>query len=315
MVIERVAVIDLGTNTFNILIAEKELTGQIHYIFRTQEPVFLGQNGINRNIITNEAINRALNVLEKYKNIALQHNVQKILAFGTSALRTAQNADEIIKPALEKFDIPIEIITGQREAHLIYLGIRHSLPPINEPFLIVDIGGGSNELIISDTHKIYWKKSYPIGMARILEYFHFSDPINNEEILSLKNYFEKKLSDFFQIAPQYGIKYLIGAEGAFESFLHFANNYGLLNDNEKQTLAQKIPHNYFKNVYQSLINSTLNERQNMKGLSPFRAEMIVPAIIFTHLIMEKLHWPQLLVSTNSLKEGAAWEYFNDKNKP
>lgn len=309
----RIAVVDLGTNTFSLLVAENTHEGKLHYLHRERRPVFLGRNGIDKNLIAHDAMLRAWEVLEEYRRIAQEQGVVKIFAFGTSALRTARNASEFIVKAQAILGTDVQVITGSEEAELIYLGVRQSIEPTDTPFLIVDIGGGSNELIIANSNTLFWKKSYPIGMARLIAQFSFSDPITLAEIERLNDHLAFVLTDFLNdILPQYNVQTLIGAEGAFESFLHMAQH---IQCNPQPVVSANTPcchdlsQDCFYKIKEMLIASTLEERLKMQGLEPFRAEMIVPAALFVSFILERLLSPRLRVSEYSLKEGAAWKYF------
>ncbi|MCX7986167.1 MAG: hypothetical protein N2662_04445 [Bacteroidales bacterium] len=314
----RIAVLDLGTNTFNLLIAEKTNNGDdsLNFLFKDRRPVFLGRSGISKNLIPPEALTRAWDVLNEFRNISDEYKVAHILAYGTSAFRTANNGRNFIDEVRHKLNIEINVISGELEAMLIYLGIRQSIPPTDEPFLIIDIGGGSNELIVGNTKEIFWKKSFPIGMARLQEKFSLSDPISTIEIERLNNFFEFCLAEFFHmVLPQFPINKVIGAEGAFESFIHLAES--MLCDfpkNKSQLHAVDLPIDCFKRVLEKLIPSTLDERLKMPGLEPFRASMIVTAGIFVNFVLQRLQWPKLIVSEYSLKEGAAWNFFFTKRK-
>jgi exopolyphosphatase/guanosine-5'-triphosphate,3'-diphosphate pyrophosphatase len=315
----RIAVIDLGTNTFNLLIAELNAEKQLEFLFRDRRPVFLGRNGIGQNIIASDAMLRAWEVLREYRRVSQAYRVEKILAYGTSAIRSAHNASEFTAEAEKILGAQIDVIEGSEEAGLIYMGVRQSIEPTRETFLIVDIGGGSNELIIGNSESIFWKKSYPIGMARIKAQFEISDPITPSGIDSLNQHFESVLSDFLQqVLPKYSVNTIIGAEGAFESFLHMASPMGCMPQpavSATNVHSHYLPYECFRRVRDALIPTTLDQRMKIEGLEPFRAELIVPAVIFVDFLLNRLQLPRLIISEYSLKEGAAWKYFFGANHP
>ncbi|HEY9123246.1 MAG TPA: hypothetical protein PK252_12165 [Bacteroidales bacterium] len=309
-----IAVLDLGTNTFNLLIAQwQNMTLQT--IENNKIAVKIGKGGIHKNQITEDAAERALNAIKLHKTTIDKYSVEKIIAIATSAFRTAKNASEIIDKINKQTGIDIEVISGEREAELIYLGVRQTLDIKDDNFLIVDIGGGSNELIIANSHKIIWKESYPLGMARLIERFQFSDPIKNSEIDQLNSYFDETMQSFSKILKKLEVKHLAGAEGAFESFINItkANNLGTLPSNNYTNKAITIDVSQFYQVQQLLQKSTLSERLSLPGLEPFRAEMIVPAGIFINYIVEKTKSQAISISPFSLKEGVAWDFFNNLN--
>jgi exopolyphosphatase/guanosine-5'-triphosphate,3'-diphosphate pyrophosphatase len=304
-----VAVIDIGTNTFNLLIAEK-VFNKLDIKCNEKISVKLGRGGIGNNTILPDAIERGLNAIRDYKSKIDTFKIDKLFTIGTSALRTANNANDFITEIQKILGVKVEIISGDREAELIYLGVRQSLEPSENPFLIVDIGGGSNELIIANTSDIIWKGSFPIGMARLNEKFKPSNPITILEIEALENHFEEELVLFFEALKKLSIEFVVGAEGAFETFYNmsgycFKHRFvpGL------QHMAESIKYEEFCAIQDVLVQSKSEDRLNFNGLEPYRVEMVVPASIFVNYILKKTNSQTLLVSPYSLKEGVAWEYF------
>jgi exopolyphosphatase / guanosine-5'-triphosphate,3'-diphosphate pyrophosphatase len=305
----QIAVIDLGTNTFNLLITSKK-DGKLQIICNEKISVKLGRGGIDKNIILPDAIERGLAAIRSYKARLDIENVEKIIAVGTSALRTADNSDDFILQIKKILGVDVEIISGEREAELIYLGVRQTVDQVSNPFLIIDIGGGSNELIIANSEEIIWKESFPLGMARLNEKFKPSNPIKSSEIEALENYFENELQPLFQAIQNINIKFMLGAEGAFETFYNVAcyqNNISFELGIGMKAMPLEIKQ--YHQIHELLIKSTTSERLSMKGLDSFRVEMVVPATIFINYILKKINTQTIFVSPFSLKEGVAWEYF------
>jgi len=304
----RIAAIDLGTNNFNIIIAEKN-KNEINYLFKHKVPVKLGNDGIKGNTITDDGINRSLNTLKEFKKTAIDYNVSKIIAAGTSIFRTSKNTDYFLRIVKKELDIDIQIISGDKEAQLIYLGIKQTITDLNENFLIIDIGGGSNELIIADNKMIHWKKSYPVGIARLNSFFATNDPITESEILKIENYLSCQTNDFIEYLNTYKPKYIIGAEGAFESFIKIANeNFSkkIFYDNSK---AVELPNDTYFQILNLIIKSNSEQLKNLKGLDYYRVDMIVKACIFINYMVKTTQLNKIFVSPFSLKEGMVWEYF------
>ncbi len=313
----RIAVLDLGTNTFNLVIAEKNGKLSFTILHSSKLPVKLGEGGINQGIITQTAFDRGIDAIQKHHRIIQQYNVKKIAAFGTSALRTATNGAAFQKQVKNILGIDIEIITGDREAELIYYGVRQTHPMDTEIYLILDIGGGSNEFIIADKNKIYWKKSYKLGIARLLEQFKPSDPITTEQIMQVRNYIDNEISELVNTVRKYNIKTLLGASGSFETFVAMIEASEEMTETQVALFPRSIPiqKSDFDELYTKLMNSTSAERSKMKGLEPMRIEMIVLACLFTKFIIEKLEISNIIQSNFALKEGAVYQLFNDNTWP
>ena len=309
-----IAVIDMGTNTFNLLIAG--VNGQkMTEIYFEKIPVKLGKGGMQQKIITPEAKLRTIEAMIRYKEIADRHHVQEILATGTSALRSATNSGELLDNIRQTTGIEVHIIPGDEEASLIYAGVTHSIHPTGV-FLIMDVGGGSVEFILaSQSEGVIWKRSYPLGIARLLEQFDLSDPVTEENIQILERYFDQNLTELWEVVSQHRPGMLIGAAGTFDTLRALATGKEWLPETNKSW--QEIPLDIYRKVHQMLLRSKATERIQMKGMEPFRVEMIVPASIFVNFVLGKTNVPSLVQTYYSLKEGVVFRWMetqqNNKN--
>lgn len=310
----RISVIDLGTNTFNLLIVETNGDQPYKILYNNKLPVKLGKSGIDKKEIRPDAITRGLNAIERHLQTIREYNAERTLAFATSAVRSARNGEQFVKMIRQRFDLEVEIINGDREAELIYYGVKQAVKLGSEKVLILDIGGGSNEFIIADQENIYWKKSYPLGIARLLAKFKPSDPISIEEIEFISNYLEERLSDLFEEFKKHKINTLIGASGSFETIVAMIRADDPNFESETGTVPESVNIDLtdFENLYQKLINSTLKERKQMKGLESMRLEMIVVATLIVKFILQKLKLQLLMQSNFALKEGVIYELLNLK---
>ncbi|HEX2396436.1 MAG TPA: hypothetical protein VHI78_13900 [Bacteroidales bacterium] len=310
----RISVIDLGTNTFNLLIVETGEDQAYKIIYNNKLPVKLGKSGIDKKEIRPDAITRGMNALERHLNTIQEFKSDKTYAFATSGIRSARNGEQFVKMIHQRFGMEVEIISGDREAELIYHGVKQAVNLNEEKVLILDIGGGSVELIIADKETIFWKKSYPLGVARLLAKFKPSDPISIEEIEFISNYLEERLSDLFEEFRKHKIHTLVGASGSFETIAAMIRADDPSFESETGTIPQSVEIDLtdFENLYQKLINSTLKERKQMKGLESMRLEMIVVATLIVKFILQKLKITRLVQSNFALKEGVVYELLNLK---
>lgn len=288
----RRAVIDLGTNTFNLLIADTQ-THQI--LFQTKEGVALGMGGINEKRISPDAQARALETLQHFKVLCDQWEVAQIHAIGTSALRDAQNAADLVQLVADELAIEIEIITGLQEANLIYKGVALSYP-FEKPALIMDIGGGSTEFIAADSKGPFVAQSFDIGVSRLFQHFTFQDPYSQEDIERVEAYLNERCQTFFEQALP---DILIGASGSFETF------YELLEGSyfEANGQAQKVNTEHFFKMLDQIIASTQAERDANPHIIAIRKRMAPLAAIKTRWVLQKTQTKQIFISPNSLKEG------------
>lgn len=306
----RIAVIDLGTNTFNLLIAELQSSKVFRIIYNTKLPVKLGKGSITTQQLMPDAMERGIVALEEFKTIIEKNEVEKMFAFATSAIREASNDGEFIKRAND-LGIAINIISGEKEAELIYKGVQLSLNIGDTPALIMDIGGGSTEFIIANKHKLFWKKSFLLGVSRLLEKFNPSDPIHADEITQLESHFELILQPLFEVVQQFPVHELIGSSGSFDSYAEIVVNRFYT----PEILTGKTEYVFNLNevgvVFNELIHSGKEKRLQMKGLVEMRVDMIVMAALMTRFILKELQLTHMRLSTFSLKEGAMHEIMNE----
>ncbi|NOQ74497.1 MAG: exopolyphosphatase [Crocinitomix sp.] len=290
---KRVAIIDLGTNTFNLLVIDKFANG-FKEVFSTKVGVGLGLGGINENRIHADAEKRALETLSAYKQKAIELNVDEIVAFGTSAIRNASNKTDFMQLVKSQLGIDIEVISGEREAELIYKGVTMDLET-NAPFIVMDIGGGSTEFIYGTSTELLISGSFEIGASRIYQAFDFADPYTVENCEVIEQYLDKGVGNFFDSIQT---DQLIGASGSFETF------YELLSD--KTYPANEyvaLPKAELMAQLERIIYSTKAEREKDDRIIPIRKKMAPIAAVKIRWIIRKLNIQKITISPYSLKEG------------
>lgn len=304
----RIAILDLGTNTFNLVIAEKDKSGLPVFIFKKELPVEIGKGGIHKGYITPEATERAIKALHTHRKTIEEYGVKEFYAFATSAVRDASNSKEFKERMRIETGIDINIVTGEEEAEWIYKGVKHSSVLGDETAIIMDIGGGSTEFIIANKHKIFWKKSYPLGVTRLYEMFYPSDPMSEPKRKGVEKHVTDMLSDMFEAAAKHKPEVLVGSSGSFDSFAQMLiSRKGL--KHEAQNGFEYVLEE-FEELYNDLIISTLEERLKMEGLLQMRAPMFVYSAILTKLVLDKLSIKRMLLSHYALKEGIAGHLLN-----
>ena len=301
-----VAVMDLGTNTFHLLIARGS-TSNPEELYRTTVPVRLGEGGINNGIIQPVAYKRGIDTMHEFSERIKEHNALVVKAIATSALRSAANGKDFTDEVKAKTGILIETINGDREAEYIYEGVKAGGCLSKQTSLILDIGGGSVEFIIGNEDGITWKQSFEIGAARMLDKFHRTDPIPEASISEMNAYLEQSLTPFFEAAKNIRIDNIIGSSGSFETFaalveLRKGNPFELKNNPKYKFDLQE-----FIQITDWLIQSSHQERTNTKCIIPVRVDMIVSASLITRFVMKKLKIDHVVMTVNSLKEGVLAE--------
>lgn len=290
---ERLAIIDIGTNTFNLLVVDRE-DGAFSKVFSTKEGVGLGLGGINKGILAEDAMQRGFKTLKAFVGTAKEMGAVKMKAFATSAVRDAANGEVFAQEASKQSGIDIEIISGAREAQLIYEGVKIEYP-FNQPTLIMDIGGGSTEFIYANQNEVLKSHSFNIGTARIYQMFDFSDPYTQEDVKRVLDFLEENTAGYFEDIQS---DVLIGASGSFETF------YALLNQKEyPDNQFEDLPAQALLGILDEMIFSSLEERMNNPFIIPIRKKMAPIAAIKIKWVIEKLNIQTLTISPYAMKEG------------
>lgn len=302
------AVIDLGTNTFHLLIAD--IGGETPSIlYQESIAVKLGEGGILDGRIRPEAFERGIAALRQFKSSIDRFQATNIKAAATSALRSASNGHDFLQKSRSESGIAPEIIDGDNEAFYIYQGVRAAINMQGETSLIVDIGGGSVEFIICNDQEIFWKKSFDIGTARLMDLLHDSDPISETDSKALYNYLDTILIDLKKQLTNYNPTLLIGSAGAFETFAGLINpEFQILFEEPEFTIAL----NEFEKVASTILKSTHEERSLMPAIPPVRVDMIVMATLLTRYILELNEFKEIKLSGYSMKEGILFGMLSDR---
>ena len=297
----KAAVIDLGTNTFHLIIAEVSAT-TMNILFKTNEPVRLGQGRINENIIIPEAFERGIDTLKNFRKEIDRHHVAVVKAVATSAVRSAGNGADFINAAEKEAGISIEIATGDEEAAYIFNGVK-ATGAIKGASLIMDIGGGSTEFIICNEAGIIWKKSYNIGAARLMQAYFKSDPISEQDQSAINKHLNNELAELKDASQLHIPQHLIGSAGAFETFA------GMLYPDMELKKVKSAPIDLirYQELATALISSTHAERNQMPNLIKLRVDMIVIAAIITNYVISHCGIKGLSLSTYDLKMGVLYQ--------
>ena len=298
------AIIDLGTNTFQLLIIE-----QTDKTFRTiHEESYaakIGKGGISSGIITEEGIQRGITGLKYFQQLFDKEGVtlENVSATATSAVRNAKNGDEFCARVLTEIGIKINVISGEEEATLIYEGVKLGMEIGLETSMIMDIGGGSVEFIICNESKIFWKQSFEIGGQRLMDKFMTSDPISPHSVQALRNYLEEQLLPLTNAVHQYAPVCVIGSAGSFETLvdMYFMKTKGHLPPPEQ--ISFDLPISEFYDSFLKLVSSNHDERMDISGMIELRVDMIVVGVCLIDFILKQFDIQRIRVSNYALKEG------------
>lgn len=290
----RKAIVDLGTNTFNLLIGELTDEG-LKIIFSTKIPVMLGMGGINEGKISADAYLRAMDALEEFKFIASNHQATNIRGIATSAVRSASNGQELVDEVNQKLGIPIQVISGPEEADLICKGVQLT-KKIDDNTVIMDIGGGSTEFIYILPDGIQKMVSLNIGVSRVFQKLGKPKDFDDSNKRFMLDFFESEAQNSFDFSANV----LVGASGTFETFWEMINKRRFESDGK----AHLLPWDDFNIVLEWAIHSSYDERHNHPWIVDMRKGMLPIGALKIKWIIQKLGIKEVWLSPYSLKEGA-----------
>ena len=298
---EKLAIIDLGTNTFHLLLVESSKCKiGFEVLYRERHYVLLAEGGIDT--ISDSSMQRAKSAIDAFQNVLSNYKDIELVIVGTEALRVATNGNLINIYIKEHLSSVLHIISGNREAELIFKGNKLIVSADHTPYLIMDIGGGSTEFILVDDNHIILSNSYPLGVTKIYNAFNDTDPISIQAISSIESHIENQLSDMTEVIKGYNLNCLIGASGSFEVLSE------VLTGNIPQQELVNISLADFEKLSMKVISSSIDERRDIKGIPENRIKFIQVAFIMMRKIIDMYAPDQIGVSPFAIKEGLISEW-------
>jgi len=291
--------IDIGTNSMRLLIAEYKdgkIINRKKYVNTTR----IGQGVDSQGYITDEAIERNINALIEFSKICKEEECKEIYCMGTSALRDSKNKELFIKLAKEKANINVDIISGEKESNLGFMGVLQGLEN-QEDILVIDIGGGSTEFIIGNKNGIRFAKSENVGALRMTEKFLKQDPINETEFKNMSDFIYEEIKDTLKYIEKDGVQKIVGIGGTITSLS--AINQKMESYSMDKIHNSKVTLGEIELILQNLKKMTLNDKKNLKGLQTKRADIITAGVEILYTIMKNIEINEIIVSEYDNLEG------------
>ena len=291
----KVASIDLGSNSTRLLIADIT-NGTISSIHKEHKVTRMGDNLTKSKNISKESIKRVSKVLTQYFKTIDVNGVENVQIVGTAALRDAENSEEVIIQIQKKFDVEIDIVSGEEEGVLTSLGVLHSLEDLQN-FLIVDIGGRSTEFIYDKNNKII-SNSLDIGVVSLSELFFSELPPSNESVKRAIDVIDRTLLDL----SDFENRSFVGVAGTFTSLASIFLKQDRFNEEEIHlTEINKKDIFEINNLIMQMTEPQIIT--NFKGIDPKRAKTIQSGILLTNEIISKYNVNSIKVSNSDILEG------------
>jgi exopolyphosphatase/guanosine-5'-triphosphate,3'-diphosphate pyrophosphatase len=298
------AVIDLGTNTFRLLVAEIHPNG-FTTVFSENQIARLGEGFSEEKSFRPQAMERAMGILRAFKEILDRYTINQLTVVGTSAFREAKNRQAFLLSIKEQTGFDVEVITGVEEARLTFLGANLAFPNRVGPMVLIDIGGGSTELIIAEGGAPSKMVSTPLGVVALTERHLRKTPTTHEVCNAVKCEVAMTLREIVPASPQNA--FFSGTAGTLTT-LAAMDQQMVIYDPDKingYCLSKKA----IEAILHQLLPLSMEERCRLPGLERGREDVIVAGILILITLMELYHYDQVYVSDYGLREGVLMDRY------
>lgn len=306
------ATIDVGSNSILLLIATITPDGKIRPLIEKAEITRLSEKMNDRGLISPEAMERTLKVLRKYTDLCHRNQVDRIVCIGTEGMRRAKNAQDFVQKVLDLCGFKLEIISGTKEAELAYLSAMLDFGEQYSNLVVLDIGGGSTEVIWQTEQNGNTAKlqtiSMKMGSVRLTEEFLIADPVVQNEYLAMRQYIDEKLRNHFSNlqAPNPPMN-LVGLAGTVTTLSAIDQKLSPYDSDKIQ--GALLSHASLKEILRKLKDRSIEERKKMLGMEPKRADVLLAGATILDCVMTQLGVHELIVSDRGIRYGLFFQRF------
>jgi exopolyphosphatase/guanosine-5'-triphosphate,3'-diphosphate pyrophosphatase len=302
----RLAAIDLGTNSVHMVIADVTGDGHIQVVDRVKETVRLGRGVFLTGRLRKSAMDLAVQSLVNFRRLLELRKVDRVRAVATSAVREARNGRAFINRIRRRTGIEAEIISGAEEARLIFLAARHALALENSPpCLLVDVGGGSVELVLARGGEALWMRSLKLGVARMTERFLGGDPPGAAQVRDMERHLAREIGDLLRDARKRKVVRAVGTSGTINTLVAMARS--ARGEESGRLHGASASAGEIARIRGKLLKSKLAERAELPGMDAKRADLMPAAAILAGFILRESGAKKLVACAWALREGVLLE--------
>jgi len=300
------AAVDMGTNSFHLVVVRADDAGHFEIVGREKESVRLGSGAGDLETITPEAMERGIAVLARYGKIASSMNAP-LRAVATSAVREAHNKDDFLRKVKEKTGLEPEVIPGHEEARLIYMGMLQALPVFDRKILMIDIGGGSTEFLIGRGAEVAFAVSLKLGAIRLKDRFFSREPLTKSQVEECRKFLQIQLTGVRDEAKKHSFEMAVGSSGTIETLAELISPVPQESGETRHRDLAITKKDLDQIVEKILSYETARKRQSIPGLDEKRADIIVGGAVLLQEIFAALSIEKMTVSPYALREGVIYD--------
>jgi exopolyphosphatase/guanosine-5'-triphosphate,3'-diphosphate pyrophosphatase len=303
------AFIDIGTNSIRLLLVRLNPNGSFTTITDQKEVIRLGEDEFVTQRLRLDAMQRAVLVCRKFAELARWHGAQEIDAVATSATREAKNQDEFLKRIQHEAGLDVRVVSGMEEARLVYLGVSSGVHLADRTAVFIDIGGGSTEIIFGNQRQYHYLNSLQLGAIRLTSLLlpDHGGPVSPRKYRKLQLYVRQNAVYAMREAEKYQLDLALGSSGTIENLAQIAAR-ALVNGETRSD--DVLRHSDLRQVVALLRSLPLEERRNVPGINPYRADIIIAGAAILDTLMEDMHLPEIVVSKRGLRDGMFVDYLS-----
>lgn len=298
----KLAAIDIGTNSIKLLIASVEEDGALEVLSREKSLVRLGSETLATGRLSDEAIEAGVSTVEQFLRSVRGSGADLARAVATCAVREASNASDFVSEVRRRTGVSVDVISGDEEARLINLAVRSEFPSRLDPLFLVDIGGGSTEFVVSDGARVLFSESLPLGVVRLADRFARNDPPTDKDRRAMKKEMRAIAKKAVEGVRKTGFKTCVGTSGTIQS-LSLVHEGAILGREILPTGHRTLTRDGLKKVNKLLRRTNAKEKLRISGLDPRRRDISVPGGVLLAWILKRSGADAIVVGERGLREG------------
>jgi exopolyphosphatase/guanosine-5'-triphosphate,3'-diphosphate pyrophosphatase len=299
--------IDCGTNTIKLLVADLDpATGLEHELVRRSRMVRLGQGVDASGRLADDALERVFGAVDEYAAVIAEHDVAAVRFCATSAVRDSDNADVFVSGVEQRLGVTPDVLSGAEEAQLSFSGATRTLTDVETPILVVDIGGGSTELVLGGGHgDVDAAQSLDVGSVRLTERFLAGDPPTAAQVDAVRGVVDEALDTL----PSFGVdlrraRTVVAVSGT--GLTVAAGVLGLPRLDRDAVNRRSVRIEDVADVVKLLVSSTVAQRKELGYVQPGRADVIGAGALILERVLARVPVPEMTTSVSDILDGIAW---------
>ncbi len=301
------AAIDIGTNSFHLVVARADSSGGFDVLTTEKEMVRLGSGAHEMKQLQPDAIERGINALQRMAQVAQSFGAVDLVAVATSAVREADNGAEFIERARVEAGVNVEVIAGIEEARLIHLGVLQALPVFDQRLILADIGGGSTELLVGQGGEVIEARSMKLGSIRLTQRFFADREMSKKAVAACRQYVRVALASVARELGGHQPEVAIGSSGTISTIAAMAA--AARGEDLRSVNGVRFTDDELDAVIDSIASTDPDRRKDIPGIDPRRVDIITGGAVLLSEIFHAFGLTEMTVSSYALREGVLLDRF------